>query len=110
DTIHLGPGPHAGPLALERPTVVLGAPGAVLRGDGTGTVLVLRGKGSVVRGLTITGSGRSPDGYDAGVRVAADSVTLEDVTIQDAFFGVYVDRARDVTLRGLTITGAKAQR
>lgn len=107
DTLRLGPGVHAGPLVLTRPTVVLGTPGGgtVLRGDGRGTVLVVRAAGSVVRGLVIEGSGRDPDHYDAGVRIAADSVTLEDLTIRDVLFGVYVEQARDVVLRRLDITG-----
>lgn len=110
DTVRLGPGVHSGPLVLTRRTVVLGAPGAVLRGDGRGTVLVVQARGSVVRGLAIENSGRDPDHYDAAVRVAADSVTLEDLTIRDVLFGVYVDQARDVVLRRLTITGFPAAR
>ena len=105
DTLRLGPGIHQGPLVLTRPTVVLGAPGAVLRGTGRGTVLVVQAPGSVVRELVIEGSGHDPDDYDAGVRVAADSVTLEDLTIRDVLFGVYVQQARDVVLRRLEITG-----
>jgi nitrous oxidase accessory protein len=110
DTVRLGPGVHPGPLVLTRPTTILGAPGAVLRGTGRGTVLDVRAKGCVVRGLVIEGSGHDPDHYDAGVRVGADSVSLEDLTIRDALFGVYVDQARDVVLRRLRITGAAAGR
>ena len=110
DTLRLAPGVHAGPLVLARRTVVLGAPGAVLRGDGHGTVLVVRARGSVVRGLTITGSGRDPDHYDAGVRVEADSVTLEDLVLRDVLFGVYLQQVRDVQLRRLDIAGPAAAR
>jgi len=105
DTIRLGPGIHPGPLVLERPAVVLGAPGAVLRGPGSGTVLRVLASGSVVRGLRIEGSGRDPDGYDAGVLVQADSVVLEDLVIRDVLFGVYLRQVRGVTLRRLDIAG-----
>ena len=110
DTLRLGPGIHPGPLVLTRPTVVLGAPGAILTGAGRGTVLVVQARGSVVRGLTIEGSGRDPDHYDAGVRVAADSVTLEDLTIRDVLFGVYVEQARDGVLRRIAISGSPTER
>lgn len=110
DTLRLGPGIHPGPLVLSHRTVVIGTPGAVLRGDGRGTVLVVQARGSIVRGLRIENSGRNPDHYDAAVRVAADSVTLEDLTIRDALFGVYVDQARDVVLRRLDIAGFPAAR
>lgn len=105
DTIRLGPGLHPGPLVLERRTVVLADSGAVLRGTGTGTVLTIRGRGSVVRGLRIEGSGRSPDHYDAGILVAADSVVLDSLEIRDVLFGVYLKQVRGVVLRQLDIAG-----
>lgn len=105
DTVRLAPGVHFGPLILTRRTVVLGEPGAVLRGAGAGTVLEVRAPGSVVRGLRIERSGRDPDRYDAGVLVAADSVVLEDLVIRDVLFGVYLKQVRGVTLRRLDIAG-----
>jgi len=105
DTLRLGPGVHQGPLVLDRPTVVLADSGAVLRGNGTGTVLEIRARGCVVRGLQIERSGRNPDKYDAGVLVAADSVVLEDLVIRDVLFGVYIDQARGVVVRSLDIAG-----
>lgn len=105
DTLRLAAGVHPGPLVLTRPTVVIGERGAVLQGTGSGTVLEIRAKGSVVRGLRIERSGRDPDRYDAGVLVAADSVLLEDLVIRDVLFGVYLQQVRGVTLRRLDIAG-----
>lgn len=107
DTLRLGPGVHPGPLVLDRPTVVLGEPGAVLRGAGRGTVLEIRAsaRGSVVRDLRIEHSGRDPDHYDAAVHVLADSTTLEDLQVRDALFGVVLEHVRGVTLRRLDIEG-----
>ena len=105
DTLRLAPGIHPGPLVVSRPTVILGAPGAVLRGDGRGTVLSILAGPTVVRDLTIEGSGSDPDHYDAGVRVGADSVTLDHVAIRESLFGVYVERARDVRLSYVTVLG-----
>jgi nitrous oxidase accessory protein len=105
DTLRLAPGLHPGPLVITRRTVVLGAPGAVLRGPGRGTVLEIAAPGTVVRGLAIEGSGRDPDHYDAGLHIRADSVTVEDVTIRDVLFGVYLERSRGSVLRRLDIAG-----
>ncbi len=110
DTVRLGPGIHPGPLVLARPTVLLGAPGAILRGNGNGSVLIVAAGGCVVRGLRIEGSGRNPDGPDAGVLVRADSVTLEDLVIRDMLFGVYLLQARGAVLRRLDIEGARGLR
>ncbi len=105
DTLRLASGVHPGPLVIARRTVVIGAPGAVLQGDGRGSVLEIRASGTVVRGLSIRGSGRDPDHYDAGVHVAADSVTLEDLVVRDVLSGVYVERSRGSVLRRLDIEG-----
>lgn len=110
DTLRLGPGIHHGPLVLARPTVLLGTPGAVLRGDGRGSVLVVAAPGCVVRGLRIEGSGRNPDGPDAGVLVRADSVTLEDLVIRNMLFGVYLLQASGAVLRRLDIEGPRGLR
>ncbi len=107
DTLRLGPGVHQGPLVLTRPTVVLGAPGAVLRGSGVGSVLEITAAGTTVRGIRIEHGGRNLDGDDAGVMIRADSVTLEDVEIRDVLFGVYLNRVRGVTLRRLDIEGPR---
>ena len=105
DTLHVGPGVHAGPLVISRPTVLLGAPGAVLRGTGRGSVLEIRAPGTIVRGLRIERSGRDLDADDAGVMVRADSVLLEDLVIRDVLYGVYLHEVRGVVLRRLDIAG-----
>jgi nitrous oxidase accessory protein len=110
DTIRLGPGVHPGPLVLARPTVVLGERGAVLRGSGRGSVLVINAPGCVVRGLRIEGSGRNPDGPDAAVLVRADSATIEDLTIRDMLFGVYLLESDGTVLRRLDIAGPGGRR
>ena len=105
DTLRYAPGVHRGPLVISRPTVVLGASGAVIRGSGRGSVIQIHSAGTIVRGLTIEHSGRDMDQDDAGVMIAADSVLLEDLQIRDVLFGVYLRKVRDVTLRRLDIEG-----
>jgi nitrous oxidase accessory protein len=105
DTLRFGPGVHLGPLVISRPTVVVGAPGAVIRGSGRGSVIQIRSAGTVLRGLRIEHSGRDMDHDDAGVMVTADSVLLEDLQIRDVLFGIYMRKVRDVTLRRLDIEG-----
>ena len=110
DTLRLAAGVHGGPLVIDRPTVVLGDSGAVVRGDGRGSVVVIAAPGTVVRGLRIERSGRDPDRNDAGVMVTADSVTLEDLVIRDILFGVYLKQVRGVVVRRLDIEGPRALR
>ena len=105
DTLRLAAGVHPGPLVIERPTIVLGDSGAVVRGDGLGSVVVIRagGRGSIIRGLRIEHSGRTPETDDAGVMVAADSVVLEDLIIRDILFGVYLRQVRGAVVRRVDV-------
>ncbi|MGZ8399001.1 MAG: nitrous oxide reductase family maturation protein NosD [Gemmatimonadales bacterium] len=107
DTLRFAPGVHPGPLVISRPTVVLGEPGAVIRGSGQGSVVEITAPGTTLRGLRIEHSGRDTDRDDAGVMIRADSVTLEDLEIRDVLFGVYLRKAGSVTIRRIDIEGPR---
>ena len=110
DTLRLAAGVHPGPMVLERPTVLLGEPGSIIRGDGTGTVLTVLGAGSIVRGVRVENSGKSADRDDAGILVRADSVIIEDVEVRDVLFGIYLREARGSIVRRSIVTGRPAAR
>lgn len=105
DTLRLASGVHFGPLLISRPTVVLGEPGAVIRGNGQGSVVEITAPGTTLRGLRIEASGRDLDRDDSGVMVRADSVTLEDLQLRDVLFGIYLRDVRGVTVRRVDIEG-----
>ena len=105
DTLRLARGVHPGPLVISRPTVVLGEPGAVIRGSGRGSVVEITAPGTTLRGIRIEHSGRNLDHDDAGVMVRADSVTLEDLQLRDVLFGIYLRRVRGVSMRRVDIAG-----
>jgi len=107
DTLRLARGIHAGPLVISRPTVVLGEPGAVIRGSGQGSVVEITAPGTMLLVLRIDRSGRDIDRDDAGVMIRADSVTLEDLEIRDVLFGVYLRKAGSVTIRRIDIEGPR---
>jgi nitrous oxidase accessory protein len=107
DTLRLGPGVHAGPLVIDHPMVVLGAPGAVVRGSGRGSVIVIAAPGVVVRGLRIEHSGRDLDHDDAGILLLADSATLTDLVLRDILHGVYLRQVRGVRIERLDIAGPR---
>lgn len=45
DVLILAPGRHDGPVTLDRPLTLEGQPGALVEGDGTGSVLTITGQG-----------------------------------------------------------------
>jgi nitrous oxidase accessory protein len=105
DTLRLARGVHPGPLVISRPTVVIGEPGAVIRGSGRGSVVEITAPGTTLRGIRIEHSGRDVDHDDAGIMVRADSVILEDLQLRDVLFGIYLRQVRGVSMRRVDIAG-----
>lgn len=101
----LAAGVHRGPLRVERTVTLRGEAGAVLRGEGRGTVLTVAAPGAVVQDLGIEGGGADPVAGDAGVRVEADGVALTGLRIRDVFIGIEARRATGTAIRGCTVRG-----
>lgn len=101
----LGPGVHDGPLRVERSLTLWGERDSVVRASGEGSTVHLGAPGSALLGLSVDGSGGRFDQLDAAVRVAADDVHVEGVRVHGALFGILVERARRVLLRGNEILG-----
>ncbi|TAL71454.1 MAG: nitrous oxide reductase family maturation protein NosD [Rhodanobacter sp.] len=106
-TVTVPPGVHHLHLVLDRPLTLAGAPGAVLDGDGTGSVVTITAPGVTVRGLVVRHSGSDLTATDAGIRVgqAARGAQVLDNRIEDVLFGVYLDGPAAVDVRGNTIVG-----
>ncbi len=91
-TVHLAAGVHQGPLVITRREVLVGRPGAIVRGG-----IVVRARGVTIRDVAVVGG-------QNGIEVdGVDGVTLERVSISGvAFDGIHVRRAA-VTIRDCTI-------
>ena len=112
DVIVLGPGEHRGPIRVDRSLTIEGEKGAVLRGDGRGSVVMVEAPESVVRALEIRGSGMDLEAMDAGVFVTktASGTVVEDNTIVDNLYGIYLHGAVDSVARGNRISGLREGR
>lgn len=91
DEVRLAPGVHHGNVVVRR-RVHLSGPGAVLDGDGKGTVVRVEGAGAVVSGLSLRGGGKDLGGPDACVYVAtsATNAVLRELKTQCLGFGIWV--------------------
>lgn len=112
DVVRLAAGEHGGPVRLGRALILEGEPGAVLVGNGQGSVVTVTAAGAVVRGLEIRGSGRSIDGFDSGVYLArtARGARVEDNAILGNLYGVYLQGAEDAAVTGNRIVGLREGR
>jgi nitrous oxidase accessory protein len=112
DVLILMPGLHQGPVSIEFPLILEGRPGAVLQGDGTGSVVTVNGDGAVVRGLEIRGSGDDGAAIDSGIKLTrtATNALVEDDRLVGNLHGITVHGARDSVVRGNVIRGRRDRR
>lgn len=112
DTLVLQAGRHAGPVRLSRTVIVEGEEGAVLDAKGSGSVVTLLAPGSVVRGLTIRGSGRDLERMDSGVFIAksAPGSIVERNRLEGNLYGVYIHGAGGSIVRSNQIVGISTGR
>ncbi len=105
DTVNVPAGVYHGPITVDKPVTLQGAPGAILDGGGQGDVVLIKAAGATLRGFTIRASGSDIEKENTGVWVLAPLVTVEDNVLQDVLFGIYVKQAEHCTIRCNTIGG-----
>ena len=112
DVLVLSPGDHRGPVTIDKPLVIQGQKGATVIGNGTGSVVTIASPGVTVRGLSVTGSGRDLTFRDSGIYAAqaATGAVIEDNTVTDNMFGIYLYGAKDSLARNNTVIGLKSGR
>ncbi|MFA7412972.1 MAG: nitrous oxide reductase family maturation protein NosD [Rhizobium sp.] len=112
DVLTLEPGEHKGPIVIDKPLVLAGKPGATVIGNGKGSVVTIASPGVTVRGLSVTGSGRDLTFRDSGIYAAqeATGAIIEDNTVTDNMFGIYLYGAVDSVTRNNRVVGLKSGR
>lgn len=112
DTIRLAAGRHAGPVVIDRTLSLIGEPGAVLSGPGTGSVVTVMAPDVRIRGLEITGSGTDLAAMDSAILVqeSGPRADVRDNHLVDNLFGVYLHGAGDSIVQDNVISGRKDMR
>ncbi len=112
DTLRLHSGVHEGAVIIDKPLALTGAAGAEVNGPGTGTVITVDAPDVEVSGLTVTGSGRSHQTLDAGIKLTqkAARARVRGNTVTGNLHGIDIHGARDARVSGNTITGRRDKR
>lgn len=105
DVVFVPAGAWQAPLYIDKPLTLEGQAWPVIQGDGSGDVIRITAPGVTVRGLVVRGSGISLDREDAAIRSSGAHTVIENNRIEDALFGVYLERAADSVVRSNTIDG-----
>lgn len=106
DTVRVAAGVYHEHPVIDRPVVLLGAPGAVIDGDGRGVVLTVNAAATTVQGFIIRGSGANQSREHAGILVTdADGVIIADNRLEDVLFGIYLKESDHAVVEANEIVG-----
>jgi nitrous oxidase accessory protein len=109
DALCLRAGTYPGPIELTHAITLWGPRDAMVRSSGEGTTIRVTSPRARLLGFTVDGSGGRYDLEDAAVQVQADDVEVRALRVVHAVYGILVQRARRVTVRGNEITGIDEQ-
>lgn len=88
-------------LVIDTPLTLRGEAGAVISAEGKGSVLLVYADSVTIRDLEIRGSGISFMNDNAGILLeGVRGARIENVTLTDNFFGIYLAQTSGSILRG----------
>jgi nitrous oxidase accessory protein len=106
DTLLLAPGRHDGSAVIDRPLTLRGEPGAIVRGDSSGSVLLVTGSSVRIEDLALERSGDEPLTIDAGILIQkASRVRITRVRMTDVLYGVAAERAESLVVEACDLRG-----
>jgi len=106
DTLRLLEGIHRGNFTIASRLRLIADPGAVIEGEGRGTVLVLEADGISLSGLIVRGSGDDLFQDDAVILLRETSgITVEHCRIDARAFGIYLRGGADHKIVGNEVHG-----
>ncbi len=91
DTINVGAGTYIGNIAIDKNITLAGesSSNTTIRGDGSGSVILITSDWVNITGFKVTGSGASL--YDAGIMlIASNNCTVENTTLIGNHFGIFM--------------------
>ena len=101
----LAPGTYGGPLRVSKRVTVWGPREAVIQSTGEGTTIEIDADGARLLGLTVDGSGGRFDTLDAAIHVVADDVRVQGVQVQNAAFGLLIEKANRAAIVDNVVRG-----
>lgn len=102
---------YEGNIVISKPISIIGKEGTRIKGDGTANVIEIESEEVTLDTIHVSHSGTSQSAEEeySGIRIMADNVTLNNLTITDVFHGIYISRAQDITIDKAHIVGQKTE-
>ena len=96
-----------GSMLLTKSPTIIGQNNPVLDGESKYEILLVSGKNIVIKGLTFRNSGYSAMNDFASIKlVDCSAVTLENNTIENAYFAIHISNSSFVIVRNNRIIGS----
>ncbi|MBE7732864.1 nitrous oxide reductase family maturation protein NosD [Devosia faecipullorum] len=107
DVLVLETGAYSGSIIIDRPLTITGPSGAVVDGEGIGSVITIAAPDVTLTGFAVTGSGDRNEDLDAGVKIlkGADRTRIEALSLLDNMHGIDVHGGRDAQILSNSIIG-----
>lgn len=103
--VRVRPGVYREHVRIDKPITLVGEPGAIIDGGGSGDIVEIAAPDVTLRGLLIRNTGIDLDRENAGIRVLAPRARIEDNTLADILFGIDLRDAPDSVVRGNRVGG-----
>jgi nitrous oxidase accessory protein len=107
ETIRVHAGVYKERLRIDKSVSLVGKPGAIIDGEGSGDIIEIVAPDVTVRGFIIRNTGEDLDNENSAIRVQAPRATIEGNTLSDILFGIDLREAPDSVVRGNIIGGKK---
>jgi len=105
ETITVPAGEYGGPVQINKPLTLVADGEVIFNGNGQGDVVTITAPDVTLRGFIIENTGDSLDRENAGVTVLKPRAVIENNTLRDVLFGIYLKKAEESIIRNNTIGG-----
>ena len=107
DVIEVRAGRYDENLFIDKQLSLIGIDRPVVRGKGTGSVVIVTADSCVFRGFRIEHSGSDLQSEDSGILLKSSNNRIEQNELTDVLYGIYFYRSHGNVIRANTIRGRK---
>ena len=104
--LKLPAGVYKGNLIINKPITIIGKEnGAIIDGEGNGTVIIVKSSFVTLKNLKIVGSGARHENLDAAIKITdAKQCEVSDCVIEDCLFGIDMQMVKNSIISNNKIT------
>ncbi|MFV8827723.1 nitrous oxide reductase family maturation protein NosD [Alkalihalobacterium sp. APHAB7] len=98
---------YHGNIVITKPLTLIGSRETVIRGDGTGNVISIIAENVQIENVSVQNSSFSLNSEEefSAIKVHTDHNVVKNITITDAYHGVYLSQAHDNLIEAVFVSG-----